>query len=488
MSDYNIDVKSLSILLLSALTYHLFLATDALAAEKTRFGLSASHAPPLLYRFENQNMPIATGGFLYEVSIAIAEELKVDYTTVIIPRGRTPQELTSGNMDVLCHTSTAWNPPYKNTVNWSKPLYTYKKVLVSKKDIPFSRPEQIQNITIGTLEDFVYPDLEKRFSDKVLFRDDAPSVTANIAKLNGGRLDYIIMSEMEFPFHKSTNPGLKRSSFVLDTMDIRCALSRKSSLSIEKLNSAIDRLKTKGTIQKIFNRYANSKRFPRPVVYGLNNNDSPPFIISDTSTESPTIRGGVFFDLALEVGKHLHRPLVFALLPRSRLHTDLAEGKIDMICFDNEIWSGPLAKSFYWSSPIFRQSDHIVSVKSMTEETNINSLKDLKGKIVGTTLNFVYPSLDPFFKDGSVIREDADSGLANVTKLSLDRVQYIVLNRLEFDYYKKSNPRLQKAPMDIDPIDVKCAISRRSDLKLRDLNAAILEMKKSGRMEKVFTQ
>lgn len=459
------------------------------AATKVRFGLSASHSPPMLYKFDNQNMPIATGGFLYEISVAIAEELNENYDLVIVPRGRVPQELTSGNLDLICHTSTGWNPPYKNTVDWSEPLYTFSKVFVGKKALPFTSVEDIpSNTTIGTVDDFAYPELEKRFTDKTLFRDNAPSVAASVGKLLGGRLDYIVMSELEYPYFKAKNPQIQRSSFSIEKMDIRCAISRKSALPLDKLNQAIEHLKEKNVLQKIFQRYQNAKTIPRPVVYALNNNDSPPFIHFDTTTEIPTVRGGIFFDLALEVGKQVQRPLVFVLLPRSRLHNDLAEGTADLVCFDNEIWSGKFAKSYYWSSPIFRQSDHIVSLKPLAGDFRVKNLNDLKGKVLGTTLNFVYPSLEPYFKSGKIVREDADSGLANVTKLNLKRVTYIVLNKLEFEYYRKSNPLLQRSQFDIDPIDVKCAVSKKSDLKINQLNAAIAAMKKNGRLDKVFEQ
>lgn len=458
------------------------------AATKIRFGLNASHSPPLLYKFENQKLPIPTGGLLYEMSVAVAEELQQDYDLVIVPRGRVPQELTSGNLDLLCHAGAAWKPPYKKQVDWSIPLYHFSKAIVSTKPVTFNRLEDLPATTIGTIEEFYYPDLEKRFTDKTLFRDNAASIAGNISKLLGGRVEYIAMTEIEYPYQKAKYPQLQRSSFAFDNMDIRCAVSKKSVVSLEKVNQAIERLKARNVLQKIYQNYTNAKSVPKPVVYALNNNDSPPFIMFDTSTEPATVRGGIFFDLALEIGKQIQRPLVFVLLPRSRLHADLAEGTADLVCFDNEIWSGKFAKSYNWSLPIFRQSDHIVSLKGITGEVRIKSLTDLKGKILGTTLNFVYPSLEPFFKNGSITREDADSGYANVTKLNLKRLDYIVLNKLEFDYYKKMHPLMQRSAFDIDPIDVKCAVSKKSDLNVTQLNAAIVAMKKNGRLDKVFSQ
>jgi ABC-type amino acid transport substrate-binding protein len=394
----------------------------------------------------------------------------------------------SGALDIICHASVRWNPSYKDDVEWSEPIYSYNKVLVSNKNIPFSHVDQVKNTTIGTVNDFAYPDLDKSFKNQKLFRDDAPTVDANVVKLLGGRLDYIVMSELEFTFHSINYPELQRSTFILDKADIRCALSKKSSLSLEKLNGAIERLRAKKVLQKIWARYSNPRTIPAPLVYGLNNNDSPPFIFFEATRENPKVKGGVFFDLALEVGKQIQRPLIFALLPRGRLDSDLADGQVDLVCFNTEAWAGKFAKNYFWSVPIFRQVNYIVTLKNLAKESSVKSLKELSGLTIGTTLHFVYPTLDPYFEKGTLIREDADSGLANVTKLNFKRVNYIVLNNLEYIYYKKTNPLLQKIPIEIDPIDVKCAISKKSNLKLNQINAAIFKMKKNGQLDKVFAQ
>jgi polar amino acid transport system substrate-binding protein len=465
----------------------LVLTASAEAATPLKFGVSTSNSPPLLYQFENQNMPIATGGFIYEISVAIAEELREPYSIVTIPRGRIPQEITSGGIDVLCHSSIRWNLPYKEEVEWSKPLYTYGNVLVGRAPVLFKKPSQVQNTTVGTVSNFYYADLEESFRNKKLFRDDAPSVGASISKLLGERVDYIVMSEIEYNYHKKIYPTLHRSSFVEDKTEIQCTLSKKSTLSLAKLNKAIEHLTENKTLQKIHDRYAKTKNMPRPLNYGLNNNNSPPFIFfDDKSSDHPTVQGGVFFDIALAIGKQIKRPINFILLPRGRLDADLAEGKVDLVCFDTEIWAGKHASSYYWSLPIFQQTNYIVGLKSLKEGADPKTLKDLKGQIIGTTLNFVYPTLEPYFKDGTLHREDADSGTANIARLNFQRVPYIVMNNLEYGYFKKVHPRLQKLPIAIDPIDVKCAISKKSDLKLSVINTAIKEMSKSGKLQKVF--
>lgn len=433
-------------------------------------------------------MPFATGGFIYEISVAIAEELHQEYSIVMIPHGRIQQELTSGNTDVICHASTIWNLPYKNDVYWSKPLYSYANVLVARKPLPWKKPSDVQQVTIGTVAGFYYADFEERFNNKTLFRDDAPSVAANVIKLLAERIDYVVMSEIEFNYYKKLYPQLRRSSFSEDKTSIQCALSTKSRLDLAHLNSAIDHLAEKKQLQKIYDRYATANGKLKPLTYGLNNNDSPPFIFFDKKASNQTVQGGVFFDLGLAMGKQLHRPINFVMLPRGRLDASLADGIVDFVCYDTVIWSGKFAQKSYWSLPIFRQINYVVYLKSLNPEKAVapKTYEDLKGKTIGTTLHFVYPSLEAYFRDGSIQREDADSGLANVTKLKFGRVQFIILNNLEYGHYKKANPRLERMPIELDPIDVKCAVSKKSDLKIDTINKAIKEMQKTGKLQRIF--
>ncbi|MEA9358336.1 transporter substrate-binding domain-containing protein [Bacteriovorax sp. PP10] len=455
-------------------------------ADPVKFGLDSSHSLPLLYQFENQNMGIATGGLMYEMSVAIGEELHDDYSITTFPGPRLAFEVLNGNIDLTCNNSPKWSGGLSDEAQWSKTIYTNSVILVGKKEIPFDRADHLMNTKIGTVENYLYGDLEDKFKSKILQRVDAVTVVANLNKLLDNKLDYIVMSEVEYNFYKETYPVLQRSSFAVDKTDIQCALSRKSSLTLKKLNETIDRLAKKQVFQQIYKRYINPKTNFKPIVYGLNDTNSPPFLIYDNNTEYPTIQGGLFFDIGLEMGRKLKRPVKFLLSPRKRLDSGLADGKIELVCYNTEAWAGEFAKDYYWSIPIFKQSNYVVSNSKYKGNADLKTIKDLKGKTVGTTLGFVYPNLTPYFKDGSLIREDVLSGTANLSKLNAARIPFILLNNLEYNYYKKKYPDLQRAPFEIDPLEVKCAISKKSNLKLKELNAAIRDLKKSGRMQEIF--
>ena len=461
------------------------LASYAHAVE-IKFGVNANNSAPLLYQFENPNL--ATGGFIYEISVAIAEDMNLDYSVVPLPKKRMTKELKNGNVDLTCHSSLHWDYDFKNEFLWSRPIFIYTNVLVALKDIAFKNPQQISGITLGTVENYSYRDLNTGFKNRKILRQNASAVSESVKKLLAKRLEYIVMSEIEFYYYKSIYPELKRSSFLLDKTDVQCALNKKSSLTLHQLNKSIQRLKDKKVFDQIYNRYTHSKTRPKIIVYGLNDSNSPPFLFSDNSTRPITIQGGIFFDLALEVGRELKRPLHFIALPRNRLDVSLAQGPAELVCYNTEIWAGEYAKDFLWSIPIFKQTNVIVSNRIFSGKKKITSLKDLKGETIGTTLGFVYPSLVPYFKEGSIIRDDSVSGSVNVSKLNAHRVSYIIMNNLEYNYYKKKFPDLKRVPFEIDAVNVKCALSKKSDLKIEELNSALLALKKSGKFNKVFLE
>ena len=465
--------------------FFLFLTNGAQAA-RIRFGGNESNSTPLLYQLSNPNL--ATGGLIYEISVAIADDLANDYDIVRIPRAQIAKQLINGSIDMACHIGTTWQHDFKNEVEWSKPLYKYANVLVAKNPIPSSQFKNITNASIGTVNNYFYKDLELIFKDdhNKITRVDSDSVPINVNKLLEKKIDYIVMSEIEFIYYKKKYPEIHRSSFTMDQTDIHCVLSKKSWLPMQRLKQSIERLKSKQVFQKIYDRYKDPKIMYDPILYGVIESNAPPFFFSDTSTRPPTVTGGIYFDLALAIGKKLNRPLQFILLPRNRIDGFLFKGKVELICFKSELWSEKHAKDFYWSIPIFNQKYFIVSNKATIEITKMKSLEDLKGQTLGTRLGFVYPSLTEYFKDGSVIREDVVSGESNVAKLIHKRVAYIILNNHEYIYYKKKNPNLTKAPIEFDSVSSKCAVSKKSSIKIKDVNGALKELIASDQLQKLL--
>jgi len=453
-------------------------------SENIRFGFNSSISAPLLYQFENGSRPFATGGMIYEMSVAIGDELAEDYSFMRIPRQRIGVDLPANRLDLVCHNSPKWHL-FSNEVQWSHEVYKYSNVLVSKKEIS-AHLNQIKNGKIAGVENFVYGSLEPLFVSGQLTRIDTASVHQGVKMLLSDRVDFVVMSDIEYIYHRNLHPALRRSQFVVDQIDIHCALSKKSTLTIEHLNKTIDQLKKKNIFQKIYDKYLSAYSQPKPFVYGLNNNDSPPFLMYDKNVEPPVVSSGLFIDMGIELGKRLQRPVEFAVLPRGRLDGKLAEGQVDVVCYNNENWAGDAAKEYHWSNPFFVQTNLVTYLKNAPGIVAPKTVKDLKGQRIGTVLNFVYPSLEKYFADKTLIREDAGSGLANLEKMQNQRLNYVIVNNLEFNYYRYRFPELHKAPFEFDKVDIKCATSKRSNLKIESVNQALVEMKKQGRLQKIL--
>lgn len=454
-------------------------------AESVKFGFNTSYSPPFVFQFENQGKNLLTGGIVHEIAMAIGDELHQGYTFVGLSSAGSDSELIKGVIDLDCYDSFSWEQGDFKEQQWSQPLFTQSNVLVGKKVIPFSRASDVNNITVGTIEKFNYPDLTEAFKKKSLKRIDSLSTTANLNRLFSNQLDYVIMSDIEYNYFKSVYPKLTRSSFAIDKASVQCSISKKSTLSMKKLNDAIAHLKSKNVFQTIYDRYTNPAVEIKPIIYGLNDTNSPPFLIFD-SGESSTIKEGVFLDLGMAIGKQMKRPIRFMLSSRKRLDSGLSSGRIELVCYNNEKWVGEYAQDYLWSIPIFKHSNYVVGTSLNTKIHKMKAPASMIGETIGTSLGFIYPSMEKYFRSKLITRDDALSGTANVSRLNSGKIPYIILNNLEYTYYKKQFPDMERAPFEFDAIDVKCSVSKNSDLKISDINKAITDLKKSGDLQKIF--
>ena len=103
-------MRSVIIIFFLSLTY-------GAQAASIRFGVNESNSTPLLYQLSNPHL--ATGGFIYEISVAIADDLGNDFEIVPIPRAQIAKQLINGSIDMNCHLSVAWQHDFKNEVIWT---------------------------------------------------------------------------------------------------------------------------------------------------------------------------------------------------------------------------------------------------------------------------------------------------------------------------------------------------------------------------------
>lgn len=211
------------------------------------------------------------------------------------------------------------------------------------------------------------------------------------------------------------------------------------------------------------------------------------FII-DASTEMPWARlqnkqvtGGLHRDLALALGAQLGRDAKLLVLPRKRLASAIERGEADIVCGLRPEWfAGP----FDWSVPVLPDGELIMSLASARRPT---TLTDLRGQAIGTVSGFAYPELEQALGEGFV-REDAPNAEANLRKLNRGRMQYAVANQLYADYQRRQGAIKVALHPDymLTQYVTPCALSRRSQVKLSELNQAIVSLKKAGALNRMI--
>lgn len=115
--------------------------------------------------------------------------------------------------------------------------------------------------------------------------------------------------------------------------------------------------------------------------------------------------------------------------PRRRLEMTLeAPGFAGLALFlAPEFLPPDLARSGAWSAPVMVDENLIVSARPLS----VPSLEQLHGLRFGGISGHVYRLLDPIAEAGRLERADAPDHVANLRKLCLDRVDFVVISRSE---------------------------------------------------------
>ncbi len=220
------------------------------------------------------------------------------------------------------------------------------------------------------------------------------------------------------------------------------------------------------------------------VVFGIHADTSFPFVQTDTTVGRTMVKGGILKELSEAFSKQLMRRPILVLIPKQRVASAVLAGKIDILCYSHESWEPDLKDQVFWTAPIFKNINFVVTIN---QKNDFNKLEGLFGKKVGTTVNFYYPTLEPYFNSKKILRENAPNILSNIEKLIRNRIDYLVISSLEYQYYKKIHPKIIATKLELDPVDVKCAVSKKSNITLVQINSALTKLKQSGALMRLFT-
>jgi ABC-type amino acid transport substrate-binding protein len=215
--------------------------------------LHAAEKPPLRYLQKVDGMMTPdqqqTTLFQDKLGAALAHQLGRQVKYIALPRRRLMAALEHGEGDILCSYLPEWLP---GAVDWTRAFIPTSEVVVSSPHVkPPATVADLRGLRLGTVVGYQYPELEKIIGNDYI-RDDAPTSVMSIRKWRAGRVDYLVtqrsavnrqLAEGRLP------PGYH--VLVIYEVKAKCAVSRKSQITVDEVNAVINAMEKSGEMAGI---------------------------------------------------------------------------------------------------------------------------------------------------------------------------------------------------------------------------------------------
>lgn len=222
-------------------------------------------ARPLIFAFGDHNeAPFAVveagqlkGGFALEFGRALAARLGREVAFRFVPRNRITAEITAGSVDAYCLAAQAYYPAF-GPDQFTQSFFTDQDIVLLSARLP--GPADLSSLEdgarVGAVLGFIYPPaMETLFAAGKAERIDARNVDGNLRKLQGGRLDAVILPLATWRLALSKDAALAqavRPDFVpIAVRDRVCLVSPNSPATVPEMNLAIQSLAADGTLDTL---------------------------------------------------------------------------------------------------------------------------------------------------------------------------------------------------------------------------------------------
>jgi polar amino acid transport system substrate-binding protein len=163
--------------------------------------------------------------------------------------------------------------------------------------------------------------------------------------------------------------------------------------------------------------------------------DWPPYSSMKADHSGPE---GFAVDIVREAFKSQGIEVKFEVLPFARCMHYAETGQVTG-CFDATIVASNRSTYCWHRTPMFKESLQIFGPAS-TPRTNL-TVKDLEGKVVGSTTGYTYP--DSFSKNKKIIHFEGVSDAHLIKMLAAGRVNFILLNGMPGYMRINADPKLK---------------------------------------------
>lgn len=215
---------------------------------------------------------------------------------------------------------------------------------------------------------------------------------------------------------------------------------------------------------------------------------APLVFLVDDSAEMPSARmergqvvDGINHDLGVQLAQRLGRDVRFLMLPRRRVAAALSSGEADLLCDYLPEW---LPGPFAWSRGFLPNAIWVVTRQDRPRPASVQALI---GQPLGTVGGYAYPELERTL-GSQLVRDNAPNSAASLRKLTLGRVDHLVLTQRYLQYQQRvgafSTPL--HPPLQVGSYLAQCALSPHSSVALPALNQALGDLISDGSLERLL--
>lgn len=197
--------------------------------------------------------------------------------------------------------------------------------------------------------------------------------------------------------------------------------------------------------------------------------------------EIPSTNERFQIQLANLLGERSNREVKFIIRPRKRLAKSLEDGEGDILCGYIPSW---LPGKFDWSNAFIEVTDVLVSERRTQAPRSISELAGLR---IGTILGYSYPQVESILGN-EFIRDDAQNATSNLRKLVAKRFDYAIVSEAALQHHL----RLNNPPLSINPpllilqFMAQCAVSKKGNIGVEELNKLIAKIQADGSLKKLM--
>ncbi|WP_194787829.1 substrate-binding periplasmic protein [Pseudomonas sp. UFMG81] len=201
-----------------------------------------------------------------------------------------------------------------------------------------------------------------------------------------------------------------------------------------------------------------------------------------TEQEQPV--EGILFELMQAIAREAGVRPQYHVMARLRLQEAIEHGDIDVRCYVSTQWLTDRPGDYLWSIPLLEQRDLLVGRPGNSGPVTPDNLPR---QAIGTVLGYSYPTLDPLFARGQLLREDSRNQLLALQKLQAGRYRHAVSNQLSLQWFNRQLPvqqRLQGLAV-LQEQALGCMVRNDPSLPTQAVLRALVRLKQAGEIERI---